>query len=239
MKRYGLIGYPLSHSFSPQYFEEKFEALGMQARYDLFPLKNIEDFVALISENDFSGLNVTIPHKEKILAFVNDISAEAKEIGAINTIVFKNKKLIGHNTDAIGFEIMLEKVGANHHMKALVFGTGGASKAVIYVLRKYNIECIQISRHKDNYLHYNDLTSEIGATHLLWINTTPVGMHPNIDACLPLPYQLLGPKHILLDLIYNPLQTKFLQHGNHEGSKTLGGLIMLHAQAEAAWKLWQ
>lgn len=238
MKQFGLIGYPLSHSFSPSYFHAKFKSLGINARYDLFPLREIQEFIQLIAEHEFTGLNVTIPHKQTIIPLINELSAEAKEIGAVNTIVFHKNKTIGYNTDVFGFEEMLAQTPLKNNSTALIFGNGGAQKAVVYVLNKHSIPYKIIARKPPYDLSFEELDSDIAKTNKLWINTTPIGMFPNEHEALPLPYSHLCPEHLLLDLVYNPEETQYLKHGKKAGSFTLGGLVMLHAQAEQAWKLW-
>lgn len=240
MKQYGLIGFPLIHSFSPHYFLEKFKRENINARYDLFQLEKIEDFKDLIQQNDLAGLNVTVPYKESVISFLDELSNEARAIGAVNTIVFKQGKLIGYNTDAPAFEHVLQESGVVHGQSALVFGTGGASKAVTYVLQKLNIPYKLISRQKANHtLTYNQVDNSLASENLLWINTTPVGQFPDVNAQLPLPFHSLTKQHLCIDLIYNPEQTSFLAQAKQHGAKTVNGITMLHDQAEKAWNLWQ
>ena len=239
-KTYGLIGYPLSHSFSPNYFNRKFEQENIRADYRLFPLKNISEFPVLINKNpQIRGLNVTIPYKELVIPYLDSLSEEAQEIGAVNTIVFSQNGLVGHNTDAVGFEKTLLTTPLQQNIKALIFGTGGASKAVAFILKKHGINYQFISRRKSpTTLSYTQLTTKIASSHMLWINTTPVGMSPNISDCLNLPFSSLTPNHIVIDLIYNPEITLLLKEATQFGAITQNGLPMLHFQAENAWKLW-
>ena len=240
MKQYGLIGFPLDHSFSPGFFAAKFKDENIDARYDLFPLRSIDEFKDLIGEKDLSGLNVTIPYKETILPFLDELTNEAKAIGAVNTISFNGKQLIGHNTDAPAFEQVLHECGAHNLSSALVFGTGGASKAITFVLRKLGIRYQLISRNASHEAwSYDQLNASVATQHLLWINTTPVGQYPNIEKTLPLPFQNLTQDHICIDLIYNPDETTFLRQARDFGATGINGLTMLQYQAEKAWKLWQ
>ena len=236
---YGLIGFPLSHSFSPTYFNNKFEREKTNAVYKLFPLELIQDFPSLINaQPDLAGLNVTIPHKEKVIPFLDELSPEAAAIGAVNTIVFKNQKLIGHNTDAAAFENSLLSLKSTAK-KALIFGTGGASKAVQYVLNKHDVSFQLIGRMaKSNSISYSDLSSELAKESALWINCTPVGMSPKVNQNLDLPFSILTKNHTVIDLIYNPEETRLLKIAKGFGAKTLNGLEMLHNQAQKAWELW-
>lgn len=243
MKRFGLIGRHLQHSFSPAYFANKFKQEGiLDCTYDLFPLAQIEDFKALLQKNsNLKGLNVTIPYKQAIIPFLEDLSPQALEIGAVNTIQFIDGKLIGHNTDVYGFQTSLEKIlsAPQFQSKALVLGTGGASKAVIYALQKLSIPYQYVSRSAaTDILSYEMLSPEIIQEHLIIINTTPLGMAPNTDTCPLLPYLAIGQKHILFDLVYNPKQTLFMKKGLEQGAKSINGLEMLHLQAEKAWSIW-
>lgn len=236
---YGLIGYPLSHSFSPKWFTEKFAAEDIDALYKAYPLEHVEDILDLLSNYPLKGLNVTIPYKESVTGFLDTLSPEAKAIGAVNCIDIRNGKRTGHNTDIIGFEQSLIPLLQPHHTKALVLGSGGAAKAVNYVLDKLGIERRSVSRNKtENTLTYQDLTEEIIKQHTLIINTTPLGMSPNEDYAPPIPYNNLTEQHLLYDLIYNPSETKFLRLGKANGAQTKNGHEMLILQAEASWKIW-
>ncbi|MBL4648438.1 MAG: shikimate dehydrogenase [Aureispira sp.] len=243
MKQFGLIGRHLQHSFSPAYFANKFKQEGIHGcAYDLFPLAQIEDFKTLLQKDfNLAGLNVTIPYKQAIIPFLDDLSPQALQIGAVNTIQFVEGKLIGHNTDVYGFQTSLEKrlSSTQFHSKALVLDIGGASKAVVYALQEMNISCQYVSRvSTDNALSYEMLSPELIQKHLIIINTTPLGMSPNIETCPSLPYTAIGQEHILFDLVYNPKQTLFMQKGAEQGAKTINGLEMLHLQAEKAWTIW-
>lgn len=244
MQQYGLIGKSIQHSFSPSYFAKKFAKEGIQnAQYDLFPLKHIQDFPALIkSKNNWGGLNVTIPYKEQIIPYLDGLSEEAQEIGAVNTIAFEEGKLVGYNTDVLGFEeALLSLVPAAYTgIKGLILGTGGAAKAVAYVLEKLNLSYLYVSRKEaPQQLLYQQLTEPLLQEYHLIINTTPVGQYPSMEKAPDLPYNWLGAGHFLMDLIYNPAETLFLERGRAQGANTLNGLPMLEAQAEAAWRIWR
>ena len=241
MKQYGLIGYPLSHSFSKGYFAEKFAKENIvDCKYDVFPLEKIEDFVELCNDKkNLIGLNVTIPYKEKIIPFLDELDETAANIGAVNTIKFSNGKKIGYNSDAYGFEMSLKPLLKQHHTKALILGTGGASKAVEYVLKKLGIAFQYVSRTKnDKAISYEELNESIIQHSKLIINTTPIGMYPNIDTAPDIPYNVITDKHLLYDLIYNPEETLFLKKGKEKGAQTKNGLEMLYLQAERSWEIW-
>lgn len=240
-KIFGLIGYPLSHSFSKGYFIEKFKREGIaDCAYELFPLSDISLFPALLQEQpNLVGLNVTIPHKEAVIPYLNELDEEAREIGAVNTITIRSGKTKGYNTDVYGFEASFRKHLQPHHQRALVLGTGGASKAVLHVLRKWGIPYLLVSRTGgEGKISYNDLTPELLESHTIIINTSPLGMYPKVEACPELPYEALTPQHYLYDLIYNPAETIFLRKGKEAGAITENGLEMLHLQAEKAWEIW-
>ncbi|MBR9921965.1 MAG: shikimate dehydrogenase [Bacteroidetes bacterium] len=243
MRHFGLIGFPLSHSFSRQYFREKFEKEGiLDAQYENLPLENILDFPALIKRfPNLRGLNVTIPHKQAVMPFLDEIEASAQVIGAVNTIrVEPEGRLTGFNTDAYGFErSLLEWLPANFKGQALVLGTGGASKAICFVLTKNEIQYKLVSRSPgEGQLGYEDIDKELLEKYKLIVNTTPLGTHPNIESCPDIPYDLLGPNHYLYDLVYNPSETKFMRLGAASGAQTHNGLQMLILQAEGAWQIW-
>jgi shikimate dehydrogenase len=241
MTKYGLIGYPLSHSFSKKYFTEKFERESIQDHeYDLFPIDKIAQLPLLLqTETDLKGLNVTIPYKEQVIPFLDDLTQVVKEIQACNCIRILNGKLIGYNTDVIGFEKTLERKLSNHHQRALVLGTGGAAKAVHYVLSKKGIEYLEVSRTKvDGSITYQEIGEQVISSHTLIINTTPLGMYPNIEEAPNLPYHLLSDQHYLYDLVYNPTKTKFLLEGESRGAVIENGADMLIIQAEASWDIW-
>ena len=243
MKQYGLIGYPLGHSFSKKYFEEKFAAENIvDAAFDLYPIENVNSFNELISTNKkLKGLAVTIPHKQAVMPLLTHISPEAKAIGAVNCIKIKDGETTGYNTDVIGFEKSLKPLLQAQHTHALVLGTGGASKAVQYVLKKLGIHFLLVSRTKNtskNIICYSDISEEIIAKHLLIINCTPVGMTPNENECPPIPYSKITTQHLLFDLIYKPTTTLFLHYGKSQKCQTKNGFEMLVSQAEVNWKIW-
>ena len=238
MKLYGLIGKTLDHSFSKSYFENKFISEHIQnASYSNFPLESIEEFKSLIKKTTFRGLNVTIPYKSSIIPFLDELSTEATAIGAVNTVVKKDEKWIGHNTDWIGFYESIKPLLQKHHKKALVLGRGGASKAIVYALKKLKIKPLIISR-KEGYTNYAEITKDLLVEHLIIVNCTPVGTYPKTDEYPPIPYELLSKKHLLYDLIYNPSESRFLKYGKANKAKIKNGLEMLQRQAEAAWSIW-
>ncbi len=240
MKQYGLIGKTLDHSFSKSYFENKFITEHIQhASYSNFPLESIEEFKLLIKKKTFSGLNITIPYKTSIIPFLDELSDEAKSISAVNTIHFKNDKLIGYNTDYIGFLNAIKPFLIKTMEQALILGTGGASKAVVFALKKIGIKCLCVSRvPKEQQLNYDQLNELVLKHHLLIVNTTPLGTSPNINECPNIPYQYITEKHLLVDLVYNPEETLFLKKGRKNLAKILNGKSMLIHQAEEAWKIW-
>jgi shikimate dehydrogenase len=241
MKKYGLIGYPLSHSFSKKYFTEKFILESIKdVVYDIYPLENINELPGLLKrEPSLCGLNVTIPYKEQVISFLDEMSPVVKKIGACNCIKIEHGKLIGHNTDVLGFERSLLRKLKPSHSAALVLGTGGASKAVQYVLAKHGISFLQVSRSKSpNTISYGELDKEIISTHLLIINTTPLGMYPNTESTPPIPYEWIGDSHYLFDLVYNPVKTMFLKKGEQQGAEIENGSDMLVDQAEGSWAIW-
>ncbi|MFO7656601.1 MAG: shikimate dehydrogenase [Bacteroidales bacterium] len=246
MKLYGLIGFPLSHSFSQKYFTEKFEKEHISScSYLNFPLEQIEGIYKIInSSKELEGLNVTIPHKQAVIRFLDEVDATALHIGAVNTIkIYRNGnniKLKGFNTDAYGFKNSLSPYLKEYHKKALVLGTGGSSRAVSYVLNTLGIEVTYVSRNpsEENHVGYYETNKELISDNLLIVNTSPLGMYPKVNAYPDIPYQFLTKKHILFDLIYNPQETIFLKNGNKMGTVTINGLFMLHAQAEKAWEIW-
>ena len=241
MKTYGLIGKSLSHSFSKKYFTEKFDNQGLiDSEYINIEIETIEEFVEKVKELNPQGLNVTIPYKKAILPFLDDLDEVAEIIGAVNTIVFKNGKLKGYNTDAFGFHQSIKPFFKSQHERALILGTGGASKAVEYVLKQYGVEVMFASRNdsKDNVLNWNDINENVIKHHLLIINCTPLGMFPNIASKPVIPYSALTERHLLVDLVYNPDETLFLKLGKEYGAKVINGLTMLQQQAEKSWSLW-
>ena len=241
MKTYGLIGKSLSHSFSKKYFTEKFENLELNDRlYSNIEIDSIEDFPQKVKELSPRGLNVTIPFKEAIIPYLDELDEVAKEIGAVNTIVFKDGKLKGYNTDAFGFHQSIKPFFKPQHERALILGTGGASKAVEYVLKQYGVDVMFASRNdsKDNVLNWDDINENVVKHHLLIVNCTPLGMFPNVDSKPDIPYSALTEGHLLVDLVYNPNETLFLKLGKEKGAKVLNGLTMLKQQAEKSWELW-
>lgn len=238
---YGLIGRNISYSFSAGYFQDKFASENIQSsHYTNFDIASIDTITAVFkNHNNIKGCNVTIPYKEQIIPYLDELSSQAKAIGAVNTIVFKNGKKIGYNTDCIGFEKPLVAHLKPHHKKALILGTGGAAKAVMYVLKQLDIPFQIVSRSAtENQIMYSDITASMLNEYHIIINCTPLGTHPNIEECPPLPYQAITQHHLLYDLIYNPPLTKFLSYGKTVGATILNGKQMLINQAEAAWKLW-
>jgi shikimate dehydrogenase len=246
MESYGLIGKPLTHSFSKRYFTEKFDKENIQAVYHLYPLDNIGQLPGLINEDkQLKGLSVTIPYKSAVIPFLDAIDDSAKEIGAVNTIkVIRDQDkpvLIGFNTDIYGFEHTLDPfLTGNSRPNALVLGTGGASKAVQYVLHAKGITFKLVSRSPSStaHLNYSDVTANVVKNHSLLINTTPVGMFPHLNDAPEIPYKFITSDHILIDLIYNPEETLFLKNGRDSGASTANGMQMLIKQAEEAWKIW-
>jgi shikimate dehydrogenase len=240
MRQYGLIGFPLSHSFSQKYFSDKFLAEKItDASYSLFPLSTIDGLLNLIATHpNLHGLNVTIPYKESIVPFLGEVSMDAKDVGAVNCIDIRNGKLIGYNTDVYGFENSLTNFLVRKPDVAFVLGTGGSSKAVQYVLKKLQMPCHVVSRAStNNTIQYSEITKHIQACNL-FINTTPLGMFPDTDAMPSIPYELLTSKDFLFDLVYNPTVTEFLKQGNDKGCATTNGFEMLKMQAEKSWEIW-
>ena len=243
MKLYGLIGYPLGHSFSKQYFTEKFKQENLNdCVFESFPIPSIEEFDTFLKNNpSLKGLCVTIPYKEQVLRFVDELSEEVKSIGATNSIRISGNKLTAYNTDITGFEQSFSKKLQPAHTHALVLGTGGASKAVQYVLNKMGIVYRLVTRGAKSMrhsLHYDQLTEEILKEYTVIINCTPVGMFPNDNIAPDIPYHLLTPEHYLYDLVYKPAKTLFLQKGEEAGAIIENGYEMLIIQAEESWKIW-
>ena len=240
MKLYGLIGYPLSHSFSKKYFSEKFEREQIAGhRYELFPIENIGLLKqqVLDAHPELCGLNITIPYKKEVLGFLDDCSA--LPLDACNCIKISKGKLKGFNTDVVGFEESLKPLLLASHTPALILGTGGAAEAVMYVLKKIQIPFTVASRsNSPDTVTYASLDADFIAGHKLIINTTPLGTYPNTDTCAPIPYEGIGPEHYLFDLVYNPAETKFLQEGKKRGAQIKNGEDMLAIQAEESWRIW-
>lgn len=240
MKTFGLIGKNISYSFSRTYFTEKFKKENIDAKYYNFDLEEINQFRDVIKEMpDLQGLNVTIPYKQEIIIFLDDLAPEAKEIGAVNTIKVNGNRLIGYNTDYIGFSESIKPLLKSHHNKALILGTGGASKAIAYALRKLDIEYKFVSRDSGKgKLSYNDLSEEIIKDHNIIINTTPVGTFPDVEEYPKFPVGYLTKNHLVYDLIYNPEITQLLALAKKQGATVKNGLKMLELQAESAWNIW-
>lgn len=245
MEAYGLVGHPLGHSFSAGYFAEKFAREGIDATYTNFDFADISQLTSLIAENEnLRGVNVTIPYKQAVIPLLDELNAEACEIGAVNVVrIARNAdgtiRTKGYNSDVIGFVESLRPLLQSHHRRALVLGTGGASKAIVYGLKQLGIAPTYVSRTKrPDVLTYEELTPEVLSNHHVIVNCSPVGMYPHVDEAPDMPYYLLTPKHLCYDLVYNPLETTFMKLASAQGAVVKNGLEMLHLQAEAAWKMW-
>ena len=277
MTTYGLIGYPLGHSFSRKFFTEKFEKEGIDAQYLNFEIPSIEEFPEIIKNNpELRGLNVTIPYKQQVMQYLDDISEEAKAIGAVNVVRIErpspqpspimgretmrnagNKpdglpikgdmseglrgSLIGYNSDVIGFVESIKPLLKPHHKKALILGTGGASKAIRYGLeKKLGMKTLFVSRSaREGMITYEEVTAEVLKEYEVIVNCSPVGMYPHVDECPALPYEAMNENNLLYDLVYNPLETLFMKKGAEQGATVKNGLEMLHLQAIASWKSWE
>jgi shikimate dehydrogenase len=245
MKLFGLFGFPLSHSFSKKYFTEKFQREGLaDCSYENFESRNVEDLKKIVAEQkDLVGLNVTIPHKQNVVAMMDEFDAVAKEIGAVNCVKIKRKgekfQLCGYNTDAYGFEQSIKPFLKENHKQALLLGLGGSSKAVAFAFRKLNIEYFTVTRENplSDYT-FPKLTKDILQSCLIVVNCTPLGMSPNVNSFPPISYQYISKQHILFDLVYNPAETQFLKKGKEQGAVTLNGMEMLRLQAEKSWEIW-
>ena len=244
MDKYGLIGYPLGHSFSIGYHNQRFADEGINAKYMNFEISSIEQLIEVLSQNpELKGLNVTIPYKEKVMEYLDYISPEARAIGAVNVIrvIHEGEKTVlkGYNSDVIGFTQSIEPLLESYHKKALVLGTGGASKAVAYGLKSLNIEPVFVSRYeRPNTIQYERITPDVVHEYNVIVNCTPLGMFPKTDACPQLPYEALDEHNILYDLIYNPDVTLFMKKGAERGASVKNGLEMLLLQAFASWEFW-
>lgn len=245
MQKYGLIGFPLKHSFSIGYFNEKFHSEGIDAEYVNFEIPQINDFMKIIEENpNLCGLNVTIPYKEQVIPFLDSLDPDTAKIGAVNVIKIIRQKgkvrLVGYNSDIIGFTQSIHPLLLPSHKKALILGTGGASKAVFHGLKNLGVEGTFVSRthEQENVLVYDELTPEIMKEHTVIVNCTPVGMYPKVDFCPDIPYECVTPNHLLYDLLYNPNTTLFMRKGEEQGAVTINGLEMLLLQAFAGWEIW-
>ena len=244
MDKYGLIGYPLGHSFSQSYFNEKFQNENIDALYENFEIPSIENFPEIIETNpNLRGLNVTIPYKEKVISYLDVISPEAREIGAVNVIKVERKGkstyLTGYNSDVIGFTRSIEPLIEKYHKKALILGTGGASKAINYGLKSLGLETVFVSRYrKPDTICYEDITPKVIKEYNVIVNCTPLGMFPHTDECPNLPYEAMNTQTLLYDLIYNPDTTMYMQKGAEHGATVKNGLEMLLLQAFASWEFW-
>ena len=242
-KRYGLIGFPLAHSFSKRYFTQKFKREKINARYSLFEIEHIDEVTTIIQKEKIKGLNVTIPYKEQIISYVHRLDETAGEVGAVNVLKITHEwgkpRLHGYNTDVIGFEKSITPHLKPHHAKALILGSGGASKAIEYVFGKLGIEITRVSRtEKSGFITYQMLDKETISQHLIIVNATPLGTFPDVETCPDIPYQYITGRHLLFDAVYNPAETLFLKKGRIQGADTINGEKMLIEQAEEAWKIW-
>lgn len=242
MKKLGLLGRNIGYSFSRNYFTQKFtqEGITESFSYENFDIPYIQDFPEVLKNNAaLIGLNVTIPYKEEVIPYLDELSEDAKQIGAVNTIKVINSKLIGHNTDYFGFIESLKPLLKPHHKKALILGTGGAAKAIAFGLQQLKIDFTFVSRlAKENTLAYEDLEEKTGQEYQIIINCTPLGTFPNTEVCPDIPYQMFTQHHIAYDLIYNPEKTTFLGKAEEKGATIKNGYEMLMLQAEKAWKIW-
>lgn len=244
MDKYGLIGYPLGHSFSRTYFNQKFEDEGLDATYENYEIATVDALPEVIDTNpELKGLNVTIPYKEKVMEYLDTVSPEARSIGAVNVIKITRQEgkttLKGFNSDVIGFTQSIEPMLEKYHKKALILGTGGASKAVDFALKSLGLDTLKVSRsQKEGTIQYKDVTAEIVEEYNVIVNCTPCGMYPKTEECPALPYEALDGKNILYDLIYNPDTTLFIKKGKEHGATVKNGLEMLLLQAFASWEFW-
>lgn len=236
-KKLGLIGKNISYSFSKKFFEDKFQKLMLKNfTYDIFDLNEIDKVETLLDDPELLGFNVTIPYKEKIVDYLDELSDEAEKIGAVNCVLIRNGKKTGYNTDAFGFEKTLLLHKKAHQDKALILGNGGAAKAVKYIMDKHGIPSITISRNTE--INFKNLDSETVRDHKIIIQCTPVGTFPNVEDCLEFPFEGITPEHLIIDLIYNPNYTQFIIKASEKGAKTVNGYYMLEQQAEKAWEIW-
>lgn len=244
MDKYGIIGYPLGHSFSPGFFNEKFRNEGIDAVYERYELSQIDLLPEIIASNpELCGLNVTIPYKQQIMQYLDELSEEAREIGAVNVVKVthngKNVHLKGFNSDVIGFSRSIEPLLEKHHKKALILGTGGAAQAIDYGLKQLGLETIKVSRYeRPDTIQYDKITPDVIKEYKVIINCTPIGMYPNTEECPNLPYEAMDSQHLLYDLIYNPDTTLFMKKGMERGAVVKNGLEMLLLQAYASWEFW-
>jgi shikimate dehydrogenase len=240
MRTFGLIGFPLGHSFSARYFSDKFSREGiLDCVYNNYPIEIIEELPGLIASESLSGFNVTIPYKESVIEYLHQIDETAEAIGAVNCVKITDGKLIGYNTDVFGFTEALKNLIGAEKLEALILGTGGSSKAVAYSLAQLGINYQFVSRRKKaEWFTYNELNKDIIESHPLIINTTPMGMHPNVGDYPSIPFEYITADHMLFDLIYNPAETEFIRRGREQGAKAINGLEMLYFQAEKNWEIW-
>lgn len=244
MDKYGIIGYPLGHSFSPGFFNEKFRNEGIDAVYERYELSQIDLLPEIIASNpELCGLNVTIPYKQQIMQYLDELSEEAREIGAVNVVKVthngKNVHLKGFNSDVIGFSRSIEPLLEKYHKKALILGTGGAAQAIDYGLKQLGLETIKVSRYeRPDTIQYDKITPDVIKEYKVIINCTPIGMYPNTEECPNLPYEAMDSQHLLYDLIYNPDTTLFMKKGMERGAVVKNGLEMLLLQAYASWEFW-
>ena len=244
MDKYGLIGYPLGHSFSVNYFNQKFADEGINAKYINFEIPTVDQIIEVVSANpELKGLNVTIPYKERVIEFLDQLSPEARAIGAVNVIRVTHEggkiRMKGFNSDVIGFTQSIEPMLENYHKKALVLGTGGASKAICYGLKSLGLETVCVSRYeRPETICYKDITPEVVKEYNVIVNCTPLGMFPKTEHCPQLPYEALDEKNILYDLVYNPDVTLFMKKGAERGAQVKNGLEMLLLQAFVSWEMW-
>jgi shikimate dehydrogenase len=239
-KLFGLLGKSLKHSFSPDFFKSYFQEYEINAQYQLFEIDNIQEVEKIFSLNP-SGFNVTVPYKEEIIPFLDELDESAKVIGAVNVVAFENGKKIGYNTDAFGFHQSIKPFLTFHHERALIFGTGGASKAVAHVFKSIGLDVIFVSRNPNdelNQFQYSDVNEVMIAACKVIVNCTPVGMYPTIEESISIPFQALTCDHLVIDLIYNPPLTKFLSKAQESGATILNGSSMLREQALKSWEIW-
>lgn len=239
MRKYGVIGNPIEHSFSPDYFAKKFEIFGISdASYAAFLVEDVSTIKNLVKKEGLSGFNVTIPHKESIVPYLDELTEAARQIGAVNTVRIEGEKLIGHNTDYIGFRKSLKGLVPRGVVTALIFGTGGSSKAVKYAFQQMGILHSSVSRGKNAEYTYADISAEEIEDHRILINTTPLGMNPLEGKCVDIPYDDITNRHTVYDLVYTPAKTLFLEQAEKQGARIKNGLQMLEIQADEAWKIW-
>jgi shikimate dehydrogenase len=239
-KIYGLIGEKLSHSFSKSFFENKFQSLNIDCVYENFELETISQINDVFNVSDLAGLNVTIPYKEAVIPFLDELDESAKSVGAVNCIQIKNGKHIGHNTDVFGFRQMIKPFLESHHERALILGKGGAAKAVAYVLKDLGLAVFFVTRNpkEENDFSYDDVNEAMMHSCGIIVNTTPVGMFPDIENAPAIPYEYLSDQNLVVDLIYNPKETLFMKKAKSVGAIAINGETMLHQQAEKSWEIW-